>query len=76
MAENPSNDDLESSDDEIVPPSPSSFGSYEDENETSSVHLQTSMALEAARIWVEKHQEASMIGAFAVGVFLGGLLRD
>lgn len=34
------------------------------------------MALEMARLWIREHQKASMLGAFAVGVFAGALLRD
>ena len=35
-----------------------------------------SLAIDAARIWVQRHQKASMLGAFAVGVFVGAILRD
>jgi hypothetical protein len=35
-----------------------------------------SFALDVARLWVQRHQKASMLGAFAVGVFVGALLRD
>lgn len=35
----------------------------------------SSLALEMAQVWVEEHQKASMLGAFAVGVFVGALLR-
>ncbi len=35
-----------------------------------------SFALNVARIWVQRHQKASMLGAFAVGVFVGAMLRD
>lgn len=35
-----------------------------------------SFALEGARLWVQQHQKASMLGAFAVGVFVGAMLRD
>jgi len=34
-----------------------------------------SMALDMARLWVQQHQKASMLGAFAVGTFIGALLR-
>lgn len=34
------------------------------------------MAVEMARLWVRDHQTTSMLGAFAVGVFVGALLRD
>lgn len=33
-------------------------------------------AADVAKIWVQEHQKASMLGAFAVGVFVGALLRD
>jgi hypothetical protein len=36
----------------------------------------TSFCLEMAELWVREHQKASMLGAFAVGVFVGALVRD
>ncbi|MFB6231591.1 MAG: hypothetical protein ABEL04_10585 [Salinibacter sp.] len=36
----------------------------------------TSFYLEMAELWVQEHQKASMLGAFAVGVFVGALVRD
>lgn len=33
-------------------------------------------ALDVTRLWIEQHQKASMLGAFAVGVFIGAMLRD
>lgn len=38
--------------------------------------LEPSLALELARSWVREHQNATMLGAFAAGVFVGSLLRD
>ena len=38
--------------------------------------LSSSVALDMARLWVQRHQKASMLGAFAVGVFVGAMLRD
>lgn len=35
-----------------------------------------SLAVDIAKIWVQEHQKASMLGAFAVGVFVGAMLRD
>lgn len=35
-----------------------------------------SFATEMARMWVKRHQKASMLGAFAVGVFAGAMLRE
>lgn len=35
-----------------------------------------SFALDMARLWVQQHQKATMLGAFGVGVFIGALLRD
>lgn len=35
-----------------------------------------SFAVDMARLWVKQHQKATMLGAFAVGVFVGALLRD
>lgn len=37
---------------------------------------QTHLALELAKEWVRQHQTAAMIGAFAVGAFVGALMRD
>jgi len=37
--------------------------------------LDPSLALELARSWVREHQNATMLGAFALGVFVGSLLR-
>jgi hypothetical protein len=37
--------------------------------------LDPSLVLELARSWVREHQNATMLGAFAVGVFVGSLLR-
>lgn len=31
---------------------------------------------QVARMWMKDHQEASMLGAFAVGVLVGSYLRD
>ena len=33
-------------------------------------------AMEAATDWVEKNQTLAMLGAFALGVFVGVLMRD
>lgn len=38
--------------------------------------MSASLALDMARLWVQRHQKASMLGAFAVGTFIGALLRD
>jgi hypothetical protein len=38
--------------------------------------MSPSFALDMARLWVQKHQKASMLGAFAVGVFIGAMLPD
>jgi hypothetical protein len=38
--------------------------------------LSSSVALDMARLWVQRHQKASMLGAFAVGVFVGAMLRE
>ncbi|MFP4228759.1 MAG: hypothetical protein ACLFTE_08030 [Salinivenus sp.] len=37
---------------------------------------QASLALTVARAWVRDHQKASMLGAFALGVFTGAWLRE
>jgi len=36
----------------------------------------SAFALDMARMWMKEHQKATMLGAFAVGVFAGALLRD
>lgn len=50
------------------------------ERETTSSPLgeleQSSLALEMAKEWVRQHQMVSMLGAFAIGVFIGALMRD
>lgn len=33
-------------------------------------------ALELGKEWVRQHQTTAMIGAFAVGAFIGALMRD
>lgn len=38
--------------------------------------LSASFTVDMARLWVQRHQKASMLGAFAVGVFVGALLRE
>ncbi len=38
--------------------------------------MSPSFALDMARLWVQQHQKASMLGAFAVGVFIGAMLPD
>jgi len=42
----------------------------------AAADLDPSLALELARSWVREHQNATMLGAFAVGVFVGSLFRD
>lgn len=34
-----------------------------------------SFAVDMARLWVKQNQKTSMLGAFAVGVFVGAMLR-
>jgi len=36
----------------------------------------SAFAMEMARMWVKEHQTTTMLGAFAVGVFVGSLSRD
>jgi len=50
--------------------------SWEGETENLGDDLSPSFALDMARLWVRRHQKASMLGAFGVGVFIGALLRD
>lgn len=78
MANNPPDPD---SNDPVPPPSPSvegpdapSFGAESDARREDAPS--PSFALDMARLWVQRHQKASMLGAFAAGVFVGALLRD
>lgn len=34
------------------------------------------VALDMARLWVKEHQTTTMLGAFAVGVFVGAIVRS
>lgn len=36
----------------------------------------SAFALEMTQMWIREHQTTSMLGAFAVGVFIGAYLRD
>lgn len=38
--------------------------------------LSSSVAVDMARLWVQRHQKATMLGAFAAGVFIGAMLRE
>lgn len=42
----------------------------------SSRQDQARMAWDMARMWVKEHQTATMLGAFAAGVFVGAYVRD
>jgi hypothetical protein len=46
------------------------------EEGASSWADRSAFAMEMARMWVKEHQTATMLGAFAVGVFVGSLSRD
>ncbi|PSQ88037.1 MAG: hypothetical protein BRD42_00120 [Bacteroidetes bacterium QS_3_64_15] len=35
-----------------------------------------SFALDMARLWVQRHRKVSMLGSFAIGVFVGVMLRE
>lgn len=35
-----------------------------------------SLAADVAKLWIQEHQKKSLLGAFAVGVFVGAMLRD
>lgn len=48
---------------------------FEDES-APSLGDRSSFALDMARMWIKEHQTESMLGAFAVGVFVGALFRD
>lgn len=41
-----------------------------------SLGASASLALQMARSWVKQHQKATMLSAFATGVFLGRCFRD
>jgi len=53
-----------------VPPWATDAPEFEDEGPEES------FALDMARLWAKQHQKATMLGAFAAGVFVGALLRD
>lgn len=78
MADTPSN----SGSSDSAPPSSPSFEEtnappWEEENDgPMGGDMSPSFALDMARLWVRRHQKASMLGAFGVGVFIGVLLRD
>ncbi|PSQ78199.1 MAG: hypothetical protein BRD35_01955 [Bacteroidetes bacterium QH_7_62_13] len=47
-----------------------------DGDSTSMPGEDSGFALDLARLWVEEHQTTTMLGAFAVGVFVGALFRE
>lgn len=47
-----------------------------EEGEFGQEEMGGAFAVDMARLWVKQHQKATMLGAFAVGVFVGALLRD
>lgn len=62
-------------------PSPSAAGPdappWEDaEDDPLADSSSPSFALNMARLWVQEHQKASMLGAFGIGVFVGAMLRE
>jgi len=51
--------------------------SWEEDNpDPMADDLSSSVAVDMARLWVQRHQKATMLGAFAVGVFVGAMLRE
>lgn len=46
--------------------------SFDEADAFSEAHF----ALELSKEWVRQHQTVAMLGAFAVGAFVGALLRD
>jgi len=64
------------------PPPEPPFGedassSWAEEDETSMPDgVPASLATDMARSWVRRHQKATLLGAFATGVFVGAMLRD
>lgn len=53
----------------------STYGSVENEPD-HPVPLDPSELMSEALAWVEKNQTLAMLGAFALGVFIGALMRD
>ncbi|NBB74728.1 MAG: hypothetical protein GVY35_13745 [Bacteroidetes bacterium] len=51
-----------------------SFAGHEEAS--SDAFGQSQLAMEMAKTWVRQHQTAAMVGAFAVGAFVGALMRD
>lgn len=37
---------------------------------------QAQLAFDVAKAWVQEHQTAAMLGAFALGTFIGAMMRD
>lgn len=52
------------------------FGKGVHSNRTDDGMSEVTLALSMAQQWVQEHQKTTMLGALAVGVFVGSLLRD
>lgn len=61
-------------------PSPDAFSSADGPGDmgplSGGTDATVSLAVDMARMWVREHQKASMLGAFAIGVFTGAWMRD
>jgi len=55
-----------------------SFGNdaFDDDIGGGDAFGEAQFALELGKEWVRQHQTVAMIGAFAVGAFVGALMRD
>lgn len=55
---------------------PFADASPEESSPFSASGDQLSFAWNVARMWIKEHQQASMLGAFALGIFVGAYIRD
>ena len=53
---------------------PPPFDEFDDDS--ASLGDRSGFALDMARLWIKEHQTTTMLGAFAVGVFVGSLFRE
>jgi hypothetical protein len=53
---------------------PPPFDDFDDGS--PSMGDRSDFVLDMARLWIKEHQTTTMLGAFAVGVFVGALFRE
>lgn len=47
-----------------------------DPSGASGLGSSASLAADVAKLWIQENQKKSLLGAFAIGVFVGAMLRD